>query len=178
MIFTIINKQFIYALAITSIVLILVGYSSYATIFIRSGQQPAINENDPSTVPRAIAYMEREQYGQMTQFPRRFTGLPAKHEVVGRPAKGGREYSSGQERKYKTYRMDKQWGYFWSYQVKKMYWRYFLWQFAGRGPSTDDWVTAYGANTKEDGVDWFQFGFPLAFLFGLWGMFYHFQRDR
>jgi hypothetical protein len=51
MIFTIIQKQFRYALALTSIVLILIGYSSYATIFIRSGQQPAINENDPSTVP-------------------------------------------------------------------------------------------------------------------------------
>ena len=61
MVFTIIKRQFQYALALTSIVLILVGYSSYATIFIRSGQQPAINENDPSTVPRAIAYMEREQ---------------------------------------------------------------------------------------------------------------------
>jgi hypothetical protein len=69
MIFTIIQKQFRYALALTSIVLILIGYSSYATIFIRSGQQPAINENDPSTVPRAIAYMEREQYGQMFHFP-------------------------------------------------------------------------------------------------------------
>jgi len=178
MIFMIIQKQFRYALALTSIVLILIGYSSYATIFIRSGQQPAINENDPSTVPRAIAYMEREQYGQMFQFPRRYTGLPPKHEVVGRPAQGGREYSSSQEQKYKSYRMDKQWSYFWNYQIKKMYWRYFLWQFAGRGPSTDEWVTAYGANTKEDGVDWFQFGFPLAFLFGLWGMFYHFQRDR
>jgi len=177
MIATIFMKKFQYALALTSIVLILIGYSSYATIFIRSGQDPDINENDPSTVARAIAYMEREQYGQMFQFPRRYTGLPPKHEVAGRPT-NGREYSSSQERKYKSYRMDKQWSYFWSYQVKKMYWRYFLWQFAGRGPSTDNWVTAYGANTNEDGVNWFQFGFPLAFLFGLWGMFYHFQRDK
>ena len=59
-----------------------------------------------------------------------------------------------------------------------MYWRYFLWQFAGRGPSTDSYVTAYGARPNEDGVAWFQFGLPLAFLFGLWGMFYHFQKDR
>jgi|TARA_Y100000310_G_scaffold330085_2_gene401110 hypothetical protein len=179
MIATIVMKKFQYALALTSIVLILIGYSSYATIFIRSGQEPAINENDPSTVARAIAYMEREQYGQMFQFPRRYDGLPPKHEIpaVGRPA-NGQKYTSAQERKYKTYRMDKQWGYFWSYQVKKMYWRYFLWQFAGRGSSTEKYVTAYGANAKEDGVDWFQFGLPLAFLFGLWGMFYHFQRDR
>ncbi len=177
MVVTIVKKKFQYALALTSVVLILIGYSSYAMIFVRSGQAPAINENDPSTVSRAIAYMEREQYGQMFQFPRRYDGLPPKHEAVGRPT-NGREYSSSQERKFKTYRMDKQWSYFWSYQVKKMYWRYFLWQFAGRGPSTDKYVTAYGANTNEDGVDWFQFGLPLAFLFGLWGMFYHFQRDR
>ena len=177
MISTIIAKKFQYALALTSVVLVLIGYSSYATIFIRSGQEPAINENDPSTVARAIAYMEREQYGQMFQLPRRYDGLPPKHEAVGRPT-NGRDYSSKQERKYKSYRMDKQWKYFWDYQIKKMYWRYFLWQFAGRGPSTDQWVTAYGANTNEDGVDWFQFGLPLAFLFGLWGMFYHFQRDK
>ena len=177
MVATIVMKRFQYALALTSMVLILIGYSSYAMIFIRSGQGPAINENDPSNVSRAIAYMEREQYGQMFQFPRRYDGLPAKHEAVGRPTQG-REYSSSQDRKYKTYRMDKQWDYFWSYQIKKMYWRYFLWQFAGRGPSTDPYVTAYGANTNEDGVDWFQFGLPLAFLFGLWGMFFHFQKDR
>ena len=141
-------------------------------IFIRSDQKPAINENDPSTVSRAISYMEREQYGRMFQFPRRYQGLPPKHEAVGRP-QNGRDYTSRQERAYKTYRMDKQWSYFWDYQVKKMYWRYFLWQFAGRGPSTESLVTPYGARPNEDGVAWFQFGIPLAYLFGLWGMFYH-----
>ena len=69
MVATIVMKRFQYALALTSMVLILIGYSSYAMIFIRSGQDPAINENDPSNVSRAIAYMEREQYGQMFQFP-------------------------------------------------------------------------------------------------------------
>ena len=177
MVASIVYKKFQYALGLTSTVLILIGYSSYAMIFIRSDQKPAINENDPSTVSRAISYMEREQYGRMFQFPRRYQGLPPKHEAVGRP-QNGRDYTSRQERAYKTYRMDKQWSYFWDYQVKKMYWRYFLWQFAGRGPSTESLVTPYGARPNEDGVAWFQFGLPLAFLFGLWGMFYHFQQDR
>ncbi|RPH02876.1 MAG: DUF2723 domain-containing protein [bacterium TMED144] len=177
MIASIIYKKYQVSYILTATVLVLVGYSSYASIFVRSQQQPAINENDPSNVTRAIAYMEREQYGQMFQLPRRFRGLPPKHEVVGRPANNG-EYSSRQERKYKTYRMDKQWDYFLSYQIKKMYWRYFLWQFAGRGASTDDYVTSYGANSNQDGVYWFQFGLPLAFLLGLWGLFYHFQRDK
>ena len=39
----------------------------------------------------------------------------------------------------------------------------------GRGASTDDYVTSYGANSNQDGVYWFQFGLPLAFLMGLWG---------
>ena len=108
MVYTILTKKFQFTLPLLSIVLILIGYSSYATIFIRSGQKPAINENDPSNVTSAIAYMEREQYGQMFQFPRRYDGLPPKHEIVGRPT-NGRDYSSAQERKYKPYRLDKQW---------------------------------------------------------------------
>ena len=149
MIASIIYKKYQVSYILTATVLVLIGYSSYASIFVRSQQQPAINENDPSNVTRAIAYMEREQYGQMFQFPRRFRGLPPKHEVVGRPANNG-EYSPRQERKYKTYRMDKQWDYFLSYQIKKMYWRYFLWQFAGRGASTDDYVTSYLSNSNHD----------------------------
>ncbi len=177
MVASVVMKKRLLSVALTSIVLILIGYSSYALIFIRSSQDPRIDENDPETVPRATSYMEREQYGQMFQLPRRFDGLPPKHEVVGRPA-NGREFSAQQERKYKFYRVDKQWSFFWNYQVKKMYWRYFLWQFAGRGPSTEKWVSAYGANPREDGVDWFQFGLPLALFLGIFGMVVHFQKDR
>ncbi len=176
MVVSIVYKKRLASLILTSIVLILVGYSSYGTIFIRSGQNPNIDENDPETVQQAIAYMEREQYGQMFQLPRRYDNLPPKHQAVGSPRGGG--YTAAQNRDYKFYRMDKQWTYFLNYQVKKMYWRYFLWQFAGRGPSEDNWVTAYGANPREDGVDWFQFGLPLAFIMGLMGMVFHFKRDR
>ena len=76
------------------------------------------------------------------------------------------------------YNVAKQWDFFWNYQVKKMYWRYFLWQFAGRGNSTEPGVTAFGANNRQDGVDWSQFGLPLAFILGLAGMIYHFYRDE
>ena len=43
--------------------LILIGYSTYTTIFIRAGQHPAINENNPDNIDRALAYMNRDQYG-------------------------------------------------------------------------------------------------------------------
>ena len=177
MIWSIVNKQQLLSIVFTSMVLILIGYSSYTIIFIRSGQDPVIDENDPETVTAAVSYMEREQYGQVGRFPRRYKGIPAQHEVVGAPA-NGQKYSVSQKRKYMFYNVSKQWDFFWNYQVKKMYWRYFLWQFAGRGNSTEPGVTAFGANNRQDGVDWSQFGLPLAFILGLAGMIYHFYRDE
>ena len=177
MIWSIVNKQQLLSIVFTSMVLILIGYSSYTIIFIRSGQDPVIDENDPETVTAAVSYMEREQYGQVGRFPRRYKGIPAQHEVVGAPA-NGQKYSVSQKRKYMFYNVSKQWDFFWNYQVKKMYWRYFLWQFAGRGNSTEPGVTAFGANNRQDGVDWSQFGLPLAFVLGLVGMIYHFYRDE
>ena len=35
-----------------------------------------------------------------------------------------------------------------------------------------------GAKTTEDGVDWNQFGLPLAFILGLFGMMYHAHKDE
>ena len=177
MIWSIVNKQQLLSIVFTSMVLILIGYSSYTIIFIRSGQDPVIDENDPETVTAAVSYLEREQYGQVGRFPRRYKGIPAQHEVVGAPA-NRQKYSLSQKRKYMFYNVSKQWDFFWNYQVKKMYWRYFLWQFAGRGNSTEPGVTAFGANNRQDGVDWSQFGLPLAFILGLAGMIYHFYRDE
>ena len=177
MIWSVVNKQRLLSIVFTSMVLILIGYSSYTIIFIRSGQDPVIDENDPETVTAAVSYLEREQYGQVGRFPRRYKGLPAQHEVVGAPV-NREKYSLSQNRKYMFYNVEKQLDFFWNYQVKKMYWRYFLWQFAGRGNSTEPGVTAFGANNRQDGVDWSQFGLPLAFILGLVGMVYHFYRDE
>ena len=188
MIWSILKRHQLMSLCITSIFLILIGYSSYIVIFVRSGQNPNIDENNPETVERAIAYLERKQYGAFFQFPRRYPKMKPKTEIVGNPDvivrdnRGRpirRDFSSRQERKYKFHDLEKQWGYFWNYQVNKMYWRYFLWQFAGRGPNDGHGVqvSEIGANAREDGVDWLQFGFPFALVLGIWGMIYHFKRD-
>ena len=141
------------SIILTSLVLIMVGYSTYATIFIRSHHDPAIDENDPETTQTAVAYLEREQYGDWSITDRaRWTP-----ETQNR-------YSGVAD-------------FVWNYQFRKMYLRYFLWQFAGRGPSTDPGVSPIGATPSEDGVNWFQFGLPLALLLGLYGMGYHMQRD-
>lgn len=141
------------SIILTSLVLIVVGYSTYATIFIRSHHDPAIDENDPETTQAAVAYLEREQYGDWSITDRaRWT-----------PATQSR-YSGVAD-------------YVWNYQFRKMYLRYFLWQFAGRGPSTAPGVSPIGATPNEDGVNWLQFGLPLALLLGLFGMGYHMQKD-
>ena len=177
MVWAILNKQHLISFVATSVVLVLLGYSTYTMIFIRSNQDPTIDENDPETVEAMISYLEREQYGSVGQFPRRFKGLRQMYEVVGPPAING-EYSSRQKSQYRKIDMSKQWDFFWNYQIKKMYNRYFLWQFAGRGPSTESGVTAMGANSREDGVHWSQFGLPLALIIGLIGMFYHGSKDQ
>ena len=177
MIWAVLNKQHLISIVATSMVLVLIGYSTYSLIFIRSNQDPSIDENDPETVEAMISYLEREQYGSVGQFPRRFKGLPQMYEVVGPPANNG-DYSSRQKSQYRKTSVNKQWDFFWNYQIKKMYNRYFLWQFAGRGPASENGVTPMGANSREDGVDWSQFGMPLALLIGLLGMFYHGSKDQ
>ena len=178
MVWAIMNKQNLLSIAATSVVLILIGYSTYTLIYIRSNQDPTIDENDPETVEAMISYLEREQYGSVGQFPRRFNGLRQMYEVAGPPRGENRTYTARQKAQYRKTDLDKQWDFFWDYQIKKMYNRYFLWQFAGRGPSTEQGVTPMGANSREDGVAWTQFGLPLALILGLLGMVYQGIKDQ
>ncbi len=178
MVWAITNQKQLMSVLFTSLVLVLIGYSTYALIFIRSNQDPGIDENDPETVEAFISYLEREQYGSVGLFPRRFKGIKPIHEVVGYPEGPGRKFSSKQESDYRSHQTGKQWDFFWDYQVRKMYNRYFLWQFAGRGPSVESGVISMGANNREDGIDITQFGLPLAFILGIIGMLYHGYRDE
>ncbi|MFD2246056.1 DUF2723 domain-containing protein [Pontibacter ruber] len=49
--------------AILCFVFILIGYSSYMIIPIRSGYNPTIDENDPQDILSFVSYLKREQYG-------------------------------------------------------------------------------------------------------------------
>lgn len=123
------NKKNIVALCLASIVLIIIGYSSYGYIYIRSGLNPNIDENNPETIEKFIKYMDREQYGVSQGFTKDYL-----------------------ERKAP----------FWSYQINKMYVRYFAWQFLGH-------------NDRTDQVDLFKF-FLLPMLLGLFGAYRQYKK--
>lgn len=48
---------------LTAVAFILIGYSSYTLVVIRSSDNPPIDENDPSDVMSFVSYLKREQYG-------------------------------------------------------------------------------------------------------------------
>lgn len=110
------NHRHLISFAMLSVTLILIGYSSYSTIFIRSGLDPVIDENDPETVERFLKYINREQYGDHS-FDR---------EKGWRQSPNANRYSSASE-------------FFWDYQVNHMYYRYFMWQFVGMDEVSGNW---------------------------------------
>ncbi len=50
--------------AMTVLLVILMGYSSYALVVIRASADPPMNQNNPSNIFALMYYLSREQYGQ------------------------------------------------------------------------------------------------------------------
>ena len=102
--------------------LILIGYSTYILIFIRAGQYPRINENTPDNIDRALAYMNRDQYGDWE--------ILDWSSTLARPENTNwKRYTHDRNNPSFAEQMD----FFISYQINEMYLRYFAWQFIGRG---------------------------------------------
>ncbi len=168
---------------VVSIAMILIGYSSFALLLIRSNANPPLNENMPNHVFSLISYLNREQYGDRPLFYGQTFNAPldrtepyiskgpiyiqnnGKYIEVGKKQKQNfasefnmifpRMYSS-ESHHVSAY---KSWSdfkgipinnydgtvekihkptffeniqFFLSYQVGWMYFRYFMWNFAGR----------------------------------------------
>jgi len=126
------EKKRIASLIFSSLFLLVLGYSTYSALYIRSGLNPAIDENNPDNPERLVKYLNREQYGDWSITERRAP--------------------------------------LWSYQIEKMYIRYFNWQFVGKGTTLDQEGRIVEVFTLR-GL------WGLPFLVGLLGMLYHFQRD-
>ncbi|MEM8556269.1 MAG: DUF2723 domain-containing protein [Bacteroidota bacterium] len=168
-----------------SFAMILIGYSSYALIFIRSAADPPIDENDPETAEAIVSYLKREQYGNTplltgATFDDR-TGTLGRDEVVF-----PRRWSPDPNHQRYYAQFDSDMEFFWSYQVNQMYLRYFLWNFVGKASDEQNarWISGLVPGETDDvlyrspserATRNAYFGLPL--LLGLLGMAFHFSRD-
>jgi len=159
---------------------VLIGFSSYSIIFIRSMSNPPIDQNNPDNVESFTSYMKREQYGtapllrgrsfdntlgdinrrEEILFPRRHSTQPHHLAVYA-------EYNSNLD-------------FFFRYQLGHMYFRYFNWNFIGRQSDVQDTPSYFGTfrplqdhkNNPANNFYWY-----LPFMLGLFGAIFHFVRD-
>ena len=234
------NNQPLWNLSLLCLTFLVLGYSSYAMIVVRSEANPPMDENDPQNVFNLSSYINREQYGDRPLFFGQYynaqqTGMEegsmqyatAKDKETGKDKyiETGRRISptydqskstffprmfSAQENHVSAY---KEWAgvegdatptfaqnlkFFWSYQVVHMYWRYMMWNFAGRqndiqghgGINKGNWISGIkaidamrlGPQDKlpesmlaNKGRNCFYF---LPLILGLIGAIWHFKRDK
>ncbi len=168
-----------------SVLMLLIGYSTYALIFIRSAADPPIDENDPETTEAIVSYLKREQYGA-TPLLKGTTYDNTTRSFTRKEKFFPRRYSPMPQHVQTYAQYDSDAAFFWKYQVGHMYMRYFLWNFVGKAADTQDapWTsgfvraasTAAEARTPSERAGYnVYFGLPL--LLGLIGMVFHFSRD-
>lgn len=182
------RKLFFLNLALLSLLLVLLGYSTYTIILIRAGENPPINEVNPSNIDRMVQYLNREQYGD-TPLLKGATYSNRSGQLESEPSRHvwfPRRWSPEEHHtnNYKKYRGDGD--YFLKYQLDQMFLRYFFWNFIGRAGDTQD-APAYLSGAVTDGPDEGSWStnpsaFPNAyygipFLLGLIGLVYHTMKD-
>lgn len=166
---------------IVGFLVVLIGYSSFALIVIRSSANPPMDQNSPDNMFSLLYYLNREQYGDRPLLSGPSFGAPIIDSEEGTPQyveKNGKYVVATHKSKYiyderfvsvfpRMYSSEqnhvsgyKQWSnfrgrqvkvmsggqqevkyvptfgenlrFFFSYQLGHMYWRYFMWNFAGR----------------------------------------------
>ncbi|MCS7004742.1 MAG: DUF2723 domain-containing protein [Cytophagales bacterium] len=199
---------------------VLIGYSSYALVLIRSNFDPPIDENDPENVISFVSYLKREQYGdrpllyghffdaerievkqteplyrkgkdryeiydykrEVTYNPRRCTIFPRMYSQQEGHPDLYRKWVGLREKEEPT--MLHNIKYLFIYQFGHIYFRYFLWNFAGRDGDDKDagyllpFETNHGvpeeiANNKAR--DNF---YCLPLVLGLLGLMYQYNSDK
>jgi len=249
------NNRHVLNTILLSFTVLMIGYSSFFVLVIRSQANPPMDENNPENAISLLSYLNREQYGDWpiaygpyynapldvenpaddgnpvyaldeksgeyviidarkqtnynfasemsTIFPRMWEQNQRSHvapyEEWGNIAKNHTKVKlmnrqTGEMETFKRPTMAANLTYFWNYQIKWMYWRYFMWNFAGKqndiqghGNITDgNWQSGLSATAQ---VDMKQAPprmrdnpannkfFYLPFLLGLIGIVFHIMRD-
>lgn len=166
--FSIKEKKPTLHLVAMSLIFVLIGFTTFAMVIIRSNQNPPMNENEPNQFTELVSYLNREQYGDFPIFKRRFATEPHQQVV------------------YTGYSSDLD--FFWRYQMNHMMTRYWLWNYAGR----QSWDQDAGANIAPFNQVGNIFGkvfnihfegsvkdslFAIPFILGLLGIYFHFKKD-
>lgn len=163
------RRRHVLNLVMLAFTMLMIGYSSYALIVIRSNANPPMDQNNPDDVFALLYYLNREQYGDRPlMYGQYFDAKPEKYED-GSPVRVKRngKYEIVDYKPETVYKSEdctvfprmyspdpshidvyKDYGgfkktqtepkfsnnikFFVNYQINWMYWRYFMWNFAGR----------------------------------------------
>lgn len=232
---------------LTSILVIMIGYSSFSVIMIRAAASPPMNQNNPSKAFSMLYYLNREQYGSRPLVTGHYYNAPLESYDEGRPTYSpvegkykitNRSIEPVYDERFVTLfprmwsqdpghvRIYKQWvpvkgkpvrvsspdgegrieykptfgenlSFMLTYQAGFMYFRYFMWNFAGRqndtqatgGPFNGNWISGipFVDNPRVGPQESLPAGlkdipsrnvyFLLPLLLGLAGLYYQLNRD-
>ena len=237
------NKQQVFAAtALLCFTTIVIGFSLFSIVIIRSSAKTPTNEYQPDNPFTLIRYLSREQYGSTPLiygqyfdapydiekttywapldgkyikadgpgeirydasgkmlFPRMWNGSDAKYiKFYQSYMNGGGTKVAGAKHKKPTFFQNL--AFFFDYQMNWMYWRYFMWNFAGRQndihspspgdifagnwesgiPFVDQWrlgdQSGAPAYLKENKAKNHYYMLPL--ILGIIGIFFQFARDK
>ncbi len=198
------NKKGVLTLASSAFLLLILGYSTYGHILVRANSNPPMNENKPENFSKLVSYLGREQYGEAPMWPRRYQsesrfvnnylkyGNWVQPPIKAVERKDGARYSRPDFGNWKTDGRSRynsaEFEYMWDYQIDQMYLRYFLWNFMGRVSDVQD-APAASPLTSKATIESYSYKtgfsdhypinyFALPLLLGLFGLVFHFVRDK
>ncbi len=214
------EKRQILNTALLSLAFVLIGYSSYTIIVIRSNYNTPIDQNNPDDIMSIVSYLKREQYGYRPLLHGRYYTAQLTDQKKGKPVyvRGKNKYEIAQYRIENVYdpnqttilpriysgddnhvaRYQEVLGlkdgevpsftdnieFLLKHQLGHMYFRYFLWNFAGRESDVQDarWLAPW--DTKKDLPERYANNkarnnyLMLPLILGLVGMFFQYKRDE
>lgn len=83
--YTLIKGKPVWNTVLTCLMVILIGYSSYSMVVIRSISNPPIDENSPDNVFSLLSYIQRDQYGQSPLIYGQYYNAPLINVKDGEP---------------------------------------------------------------------------------------------